>query len=166
MSTFEFTAERLRIEFHFDPLSGLFTRLEQSIFRSGRDKTVGCVGDRGYLKITIGRRTYLAHRLAWMYIHGCWPSGVIDHINGVKTDNRLENLRDVSQSTNTQNRKAAKLTATSGFMGVSKVTGSNTWRASIKVDGKYLYMGGFKTPESAHDAYLNAKRKHHEGCTI
>jgi hypothetical protein len=131
-----------------------------------RKTVVGAVaGSRmpaGYMAIQLhGVRQY-AHRLAWCYVYGSWPAGVIDHINGVKDDNRIENLRDVSQRANTQNRAAPK--GDNPYLGVSKKR--SKWLAQISDHGKHVRVGLFDTPEEAHAAYVAAKRKLHEGCTI
>ncbi len=124
----------------------------------------GYSGQRGYLQVTLDRETRAAHRLAWAIATGAFPSGVIDHINGVKTDNRLCNLRDVSMSENQHNKKRAQRNNKSGFLGVS--TYKTHWMASIKASGKIVRLGNFNSPEAAHQAYLKAKRELHKGNTL
>jgi len=119
----------------------------------------------------IDGKIYLAHRLAWLYVHGVMPKKNIDHINGVKTDNRIENLRDVAQSVNLQNlQRARKNRKSSRLLGVSHSNRgtclARPYRARIVVDGRELSLGTFATEQEAHQAYLAAKRIHHEGCVI
>ena len=118
----------------------------------------------GYRRICVKAKTYTAGRLAWYFVHGEWPHGVIDHINGNPDDNRIANLRSVSQKVNTQNKHRARSDSRSQLMGAHPHSGN--WVATIHVDGKSKYLGYFKTAEAAHAAYVNAKRELHEGCTI
>jgi hypothetical protein len=116
-------------------------------------------------------KIFLAHRLAWLYVHGVMPEHYVDHINGVKNDNRIENLRDVKQGVNLQNQKRAKRNrVSSDLLGVSfSNKGQNKdrpYRARIVVDRKEIHLGTFAYEKDAHDAYLAAKRQYHEGCTI
>lgn len=130
-------------------------------------KTAGRVMPNGYRTIKIKDRSYLAHRIAWLYVNGQWPSGDIDHINGVRDDSRIENLRDVHSAVNTQNQRSAHRTNKStGLLGVTIDKRWGKFTASISVDGKKRYIGVFSCPKDAHRAYIEAKRKFHEGCTI
>tara|TARA_R110000787_G_scaffold105430_1_gene212847 strand:- start:31 stop:522 length:492 start_codon:yes stop_codon:yes gene_type:complete len=161
------TQERLKELFHYDPYTGVFTRL----VRISRNTKVGDIAGRlrnskGYHYIRLDGKFYYTHRLAWLYMIGEFPSGQIDHINGNKDDNRFTNLRDVSQSTNMQNLRKPRSGNTSGFLGVSWNQQSCNWRAQIRICGKKKYLGGFPTAELAYEAYLTAKRLHHNGCTI
>jgi HNH endonuclease/AP2 domain len=103
--------------------------------------------------------------VAWLIVYGAWPSKNIDHINGVKTDNRIANLRDVSQSINGENRAAPRKSTRSGFLGVTKDK-DGKFRAQISVGGKNTHLGVFAVAEEAFAAYLSAKRRLHVGCTI
>jgi HNH endonuclease len=119
-----------------------------------------------YISLYIDGKRYKAHRVVWLMHHGEWPKQQLDHINGDKTDNRLENLRDVSCSVNAQNKRTVSIKNTSGLLGVSWMKAANKYRAQLQVSGKPLYLGLFESKEAAHDAYLKAKRELHEGCTI
>lgn len=120
----------------------------------------GCLHHKGYVVITIGKKQYQAHRLAWLYVHGKYPEAQIDHINNVRSDNRISNLRQATQAQNCQNLRKSR--GSSGFLGVSfDSTRGNRWNASIKLDGKKYHLGWFKTAEQAHQAYLYAKRNLH-----
>lgn len=105
----------------------------------------------------------MAHRLAWFYVNGVWPKGHIDHIDGNKTNNSIDNLRDVSRSMNLQNQKKAHRGKSSGLpLGVHLSRGGR-FMAQLRVNGKNKSFGTFDTPESAHEAYLQAKEYYHPG---
>jgi hypothetical protein len=118
----------------------------------------------GYQLVCVDGHKYPAHRLAWLIAHGVWPDGQIDHINGNRADNRLENLRDVPRAINAQNQRRAPKNSASGFLGVSRH--NNRWRARITIDKRTVRLGTFDTPHQAYAAYLSAKRQLHDGCTI
>jgi hypothetical protein len=106
---------------------------------------------------------------AWLYVHGEWPKHTIDHINGIRSDNRIENLRDVPTRTNLENTRSQSRKNETGFMGVSRNKTSvraDSWVAAITVNRKTIHLGVYETPEQAHAAYIQAKRRLHEGCTI
>jgi hypothetical protein len=160
------TAERLRELLAYDPETGLF-RVLRALPKCQRE--VGqVIGDSlskaGYAMMCIEGRRYRAHRLAWLYVTGEWPSNEIDHINGIRNDNRFENLRDVPGRINSQNQRKAKPFNQSGILGATKKR--NRWSSAIGINGKTVRLGVFDTPEEAHAAYVKAKRELHEGCTI
>lgn len=134
------TAERLRHAFDYNPETGIFKRKTRGI----RNKTGSVVKrqNTSYLAIHIGGKKYSAHRLAWLYHYGKWPSNVIDHINGDGLDNRIENLRDVDITTNLRNQSIAKNNK-SGICGVFFAKTQSRWMATICENGKniYLYYG-------------------------
>lgn len=162
MAKLDLTPERLHQVLHYEPTTGIFT---WRISRPGprRDKA-GTKGSGNYIVISIDGIDYRAHHLVWLYIHGTWPANEIDHINGVRHDNRFENLRDVTRYVNTQNLHRARKDNKFNILGVCKY--KKKFRADIYVNGASLYLGLFSTPEEAHAAYLDAKRKLHTGCTI
>lgn len=108
----------------------------------------------GYRKIKIDGAFYRAHRLAWLIVHGIWPRGDIDHVNGTRDDNRLVNLREATPSENNQNQRLRR-DNTSGFRGVTADPGrrSRTWKAEIRIDGRARNLGRFVTPDAASRAY-------------
>lgn len=120
----------------------------------------------GYISIMIDGIEIKAHRLAWFVANGVWPSSVIDHRNGDASDNRLENLRDVSIKTNNQNQRDPHQKSSTKYLGVCWHKTRMKWQASIRHNGKHKYLGLYETPEEAHAAYVSAKRLLHEGCTI
>lgn len=159
------TVSRLREVLHYEPDTGLFTRE----FTTGGE-IKGCIAggiDRinGYLRISVNGTSYKAHRLAWFYMTGAWPLGVIDHINGDKLDNRFCNLRDATHQINNQNIHAAGKRTTSGLRGVSWLKSRKQWRSTIFVDGKSIHLGFFGDKNEAHAAYKAAKKKLH-GCAL
>lgn len=115
-----------------------------------------------------GKYKHLAvHRAVWEAFNGAIAPGLeIDHINGIRTDNRLVNLRAVTKTENGQNRRQATANSKIRFLGVSEQKTTGKFRARINVAGKEMALGDYKTPEEAHRAYLDAKRKFHKGCTI
>ena len=159
------TAEQLKATFDYDAETGVFLwKIRPSRAVKAGD-VAGCTEKRiGYITIGIEGRIYKAHRLAWLYTHGEWPKGLIDHINGNKADNRICNLRDVFADGNSQNVRKPNVRNKSGFMGV--IWFQNKWRASMSVNGKSKWLGDYSTPQEAHQVYLEAKRKYHAACTI
>ena len=113
----------------------------------------------GYRIVHVGKVAYREHRLAWLLEHGSLPQE-IDHINGIRHDNRMENLRAVDRSGNNQNR-AVQTNNTSGMTGVSYSKSHQKWRARIKIGGKEKHLGRFATLEAAAEAYEIAKSKFH-----
>jgi hypothetical protein len=164
MAKADLTAARLRELLHYDPETGIFTVKIATSSRSRKGGQPGNLHPQGYLKIGLDRKLYSAHRLAWLYMTSEWPTHNIDHINGVRHDNRWINLRDVSTAVNTQNHRIARKTSRCGFLGV--VPKGSRWGAKIKLDRSAMWLGTYDTPEEAHAVYLEAKRRLHEGCTI
>ena len=151
-----------------DVLRDLVT-FEDGVFRWKRDhkyfkkiKAGDVVGSgslkNGYRCTAIGGKQYYQHRLIWLYVHGSWPDGPIDHINGNKSDNRIENLRIATPSQNQHNRKKTK--SKSGMTGAYKHW-SGRWYSTIMVENKKHYLGMFETEEAAAKAYADAKAKLH-----
>ena len=152
----------LKRTLRYDADTGIFTRL---ITATGKGNGIGTIagGDKGngYLRIRIGGHRIPAHRLAWLYVTGAWPSGELDHINGNRGDNRFCNLREVSRAENMQNRHSAmKNNKSTGILGVYKDHGR--FKAMIWA-GKAVYLGTYATPETAQAAYLKAKHRLHPG---
>ncbi len=119
---------------------------------------------RGYVRIRVFGQLFPAHELAWRFASGEWPKQEIDHINGIKSDNRICNLRDVSHAINGQNQRRARRDNKLGLLGV--IAYGDGYAAKIMKNGNTTYLGKHRTPEKAHAAYLKAKRTMHEGCSI
>lgn len=163
----ELTQEYVKNRFEYDEITGVFTWKNPSAKRKClKGRVVGGFDRYGYLSTGINKKHYRLHRLAWLYVYGKNPDGDIDHINGIKSDNRIENLREVSCTENQQNRKCANVNNKSGLLGVSKEKRYGKWIAQIGVNGKCIYLGRFDDMIAAHESYLNAKRKLHTACTI
>jgi hypothetical protein len=152
----------------YSPNSGLFhwrTRIHGSNHHPGDE--AGHLRRHKYYTyqaIQIGKETHLSHRLAWLYMLGEFPNGLVDHINGDTLDNRWINLRPADRSLNAQNQRKASRNNKTGFLGVSMFQGR--YRATIRYDGRVNLIGSYGSPEEAHEAYLRVKRVKHKGCTI
>lgn len=156
------TAETLRSLFSYDAATGIFRRLRcADVSHIGDNPT--SLDDWGYIRFRVSGRKYRAHRLAWLYVHGTWPTGQLDHINGNKLDNRIENLRDVSPAANAQNKRRPQARNRTGFLGVSVHNGTGKFVAQISADGRKYHLGLFDKAEEAGAAYLEAKRRLHPG---
>ncbi len=90
----------------------------------------------------------LSHRVAWAIYHGRWPNGEIDHINHVKSDNRIENLREVCSVGNSRNQSQSRNNK-SGFTGVCWNKAASRWRATIRADGQIKFLGEFLNKDDA-----------------
>ncbi|HGK4602813.1 HNH endonuclease [Yersinia enterocolitica] len=145
---------------HYSPETGVFTRLISWQRQYPVGSIAGWKDKDGYLKIMVHRIAYQAHRLAWFYVHGVWPSGTIDHVDMDKANNKISNLRDSTFTSNMHNRGKNK-TNTSGFKGVTWNKKSAKWQASINAKNKWRYLGLFKSKEDAARAYDDAAMEFH-----
>jgi len=141
------TKERLRELLQYSPETGLFFWLQRKGCRTG--VALGSDNGNGYLRITVDGRSNYAHRLAWIYMHGAIPLGQIDHINGIRSDNRIANLRPATPAQNVANRHGAQANSKSGVIGVSWHKRAGKWQAHR---GR-RYLGLFDTKEAASAAY-------------
>lgn len=158
----EIVATRLRQLLDYDPATGEF-RWRQDRPRCREGQIAGHAHCQGYRGIRVDGRAYLAHRLAWLYVHGAWPKDQIDHINGNRADNRIANLRECTNALNCQNVRAHR-DSTSKYPGVSLADHARgkPWLATICVAGKKKYLGHHETEELAFSAYRLAKRELHQ----
>lgn len=128
-------------------------------------RVAGCVSNNGYRHIKIGKRMYLAHRLIWLIVHGEWPDGQIDHIDGDRLNNAVDNLRVATAAQNLQNISVTGRKTVSGLAGACFRPGGtrrrDRWESRIRVNGVLRYLGSFTSPEDAHAAYLSAKASFH-----
>ena len=159
------TADRARELFNYDQSTGILTW--------SRDKGRGKAGEQagtqtpyGYIRTHVDGHNYLVHRIIWLIIYGEWPKYEIDHINFNKSDNRLCNLRDATHSTNQENIYRPRANNKLGLIGVVHEKKTNKYVARIRVKGDVIQLGYFAYKEDAANAYLLAKRKLHDGCTI
>lgn len=125
-----------------------------SIFRASwaNKEAFTCIGNHGYYNGAIFGRTFLAHRVIWALVTGNWPKEEIDHINGVRTDNAISNLREATRLENAKNVRGRLGT----LKGASWHKQCRKWRAQIKCDGSHKDLGLFETEKEAHDAYCKA----------
>jgi HNH endonuclease len=152
------TADRLRELLYYDPATGIF----RWRVRMGQRGCVGAVAGsreaKGYWRIKIDGKPHKAHRLAWLYIHGVWPSDQIDHRNGDRADNRLSNLRPASNGQNQANVRRQSNNV-SGLKGVRWHRANQNWNARITVNRKSIFLGRFATAAEAHSAYCSAAER-------
>lgn len=163
----KFTHAELVASLSYDKETGIFRWKSSTSVQKLVGKIAGTIDSYGRQLISKSRRQYFAHRLAWFYVYGEFPTMDIDHINGDHADNRIENLRLATHAENMQNHQKARKDSKSGLAGVSKAPGKrNGWNSEIRTNGKKTYIGYFETKELAHDAYLQEKRRQHPFCTI
>ncbi len=152
------TQEHLKSILDYDLDTGLFKwKVAKQGIKIG--DIAGTIKD-GYIRIRIEGHQIYAHRLAWFYIHGNYPEKYIDHINGVKTDNRLCNLREANASQNALNKKLSILNS-SGVKNVTFCKSSNKWRVRFKLNNKDISLGMFEDLELAELVASEARNKYH-----
>lgn len=152
------TIERLREVLAYDPETGFFSR--KTHVRGPRGKgQPGCIQGDGYRQIGIDSARFLAHRLAWFYVTGSWPLGWLDHVNGLRDDNRIKNLREATPAQNAINSHV-RSDSLSGQRGVSYRPRFKKWTARITVNKTRIQIGYFCTMEEAVSAYRAEAAKH------
>jgi hypothetical protein len=151
------TVKRL---FYYDPDSGAL------LWRKGNGgnvkpwQQVKSRNGHGYYAAKVHGRSYLAHRLAWLYVHGSMPEGDIDHKNRIRNDNRLCNLRSVSRTDNCQNISLPSHNK-SGHIGVSWLKSHNAWTVYVKVNKKNNWLGYYKDLDEAIAARKAGEQKYY-----
>jgi hypothetical protein len=165
----DLTAEYARECLDYAPETGLFTWKKRPVehFKKIRGwrlfnsryagKNAGC-HERGYLSIEINSYAYGAHRLAWLITYGKWPENHIDHIDGIRNNNKINNLRDVPNHENSKNR-SMNCKNTTGHSGIT-IRPNGKWNASISVKGVRTHLGNFKNKEDAIKARNDAEIKY------
>jgi hypothetical protein len=154
----ELTQDRLFEVLFYNPRSGLFywnlrTRTDLNGMVAGK------INPNGYRQIKIDQRYYYAHRLAFLYVLGRWPSEQVDHINRLKDDNRWKNLREATPAQNSQNAFKNQVSK-SGHRWVYP-TASGAFMVMVKDSGKQVYIGTFTTKKDAAAAAICAIRERH-----
>ncbi len=149
----ELTQARLKELVNYDPDTGKFCKVKNGAPMGHVKKALG------YVILYIAGKQYLAHRVAVFYMTGCWPTEDTDHANGIRSDNRWQNVSAKSYSENQQNRGGAQRNNKLGVLGVRKY--GHRFMAKIRVNREDHYLGLFKTPEEAHAVYMDAKRRLH-----
>lgn len=157
------TAERMRQLLEYDATTGVL-RWKQTRGSVKRGDIAGTPHCNGYLQISVDKRTYLAHRVAWLITYGEWPADEIDHRDGDKRNNSIANLRECNRSENAQNIKRPSSRNKSGQLGV--ICDHGRFAARIMVDGKIHYLGMFSDARDAHVAYRAAKARLHPFSTL
>lgn len=148
-------ASQLRELFAYDPSTGAIHWKDGGAGRN-TEKPAGSPNGDGYISIRFGGKNYRAHRVVWAIHFGDVPPGMqVDHINGNRSDNRVENLRLATNKQNSINSHVPVRTL-SGFRGVYRRPNENKWRAQIKDGLKSVTLGYFHTPEEAHAAFCKA----------
>lgn len=162
----DLTAERLRDLCEYNPLTGVLSWRRSKGAAPAGSPVGGAHRVKGYGEAMIDGKGYPTHRLVWLYVHGHWPKHEIDHINGNRSDNRIENLRDVPPAINRQNIRGPYRSKRLGLLGAHFNKASGKWASAICVNYRQVHLGLFETAEEAHAAYLNAKRQMHPGCVL
>jgi hypothetical protein len=147
------TQELLQKRYSYDSGTGIFSRKIASTGISIH-APVGSLTAKGYLRCRFLGKNYYLHRLAWLYVYGVYPNDQIDHINGIKTDNRISNLRLVTNRENQQNRDIHRKGHSAGTTFIKK---RNKWRAQIQIKKKNIFLGHFDSQEDARKAREKAE---------
>jgi len=158
----------LRRHLKYDPETGEFSWIRRYRNENGRSANALVLGvplknvspSNGYVRIGFRGTRYLAHRLAWFYVHGRFPRFCIDHVNGDRADNRICNLREATRSQNLWN-VPLKAANTSGYKGVSWDRTRNKFQAKVTVHGKQIHLGRFDSAAEAYQVYCAAAKKYH-----
>lgn len=153
------TQATLKEFLNYDPNTGIFVWLK-SRGKATVGSRAGGSDHKGHRRITLFKKSYWEHRLAWLYVTGCFPVSCMDHINGNGEDNRFCNLRLATHAQNMQNMKIPK-TNTSGHVGVYFENYTKKWRAMIEINGKKISIGRFCDKQEAVFAREKAKMAHH-----
>jgi HNH endonuclease/AP2 domain len=151
--------QRLREYFNYDKTTGVVYWKKNKGARAKAGNPAGAKNDGGYVVVKFDGKSIGAHRIAWAIEYGYWPSKEIDHINGIASDNRLSNLREVTHQQNCLNSKVSSRSKV-GVKGVSRHN-SGGYQANIVESGAFKYLGYFKTIAEAKAAYDNAAERIH-----
>lgn len=141
--------------------TGVFTWIKRPSNRVKVGDVAGSYHAKGYLCISLKNQPVLCHRLAWAMTKGDWPADEIDHINGVRDDNRIVNLREANRCQNVHNT-CRRLDNTSGVKGVSWYKQYGKWMARVTSNGKAVFLGYFDSIDEAEAAVRLAREKYHK----
>ena len=163
----ELTLDRLRALLNYNEENGVFLwRVDRGARKLAGHKA-GNIHPSGYVNIKIDGCIYGAHRLAWLYQMGSWPTNEIDHINGVRHANNFRNLRDVPAVVNMQNVRHVRANKKSSqLIGAVWCKRSQKWTSQLQMCGHRKHLGYFGSEVEAHTAYIEAKRIFHPGNTL
>lgn len=156
---------RLREVFSYDAEAGQLLWAVNKGTQAPAGSIAGSVSN-GYRRVQLDGVSTMAHRICWALWHSEWPKGLIDHIDGNRSNNRILNLREGSYAMNRENQRKPRADSASGVLGACWHKSTKKWKASIQVNGKHIHIGLFASAEAAGAAYLAKKREIHAGCTI
>lgn len=150
------TPDQIRQLLAYDPDTGVFVWRPRARWVNNRaGKQAGILNKQGYVCVTVRSKSYLAHRLAWAYTYGEWPTHNLDHINRNRADNRITNLREASAGENAQNTPRYRSNK-SGCKGVYEHSWGK-WEAYITINRKRVYLGVFESLAEAKNARQKAQ---------
>ena len=152
------TSEQANQAWEYDAITGVLHRKKISTSTQG---VAGCLRNDGYINVKYKGTSYLAHRVVWLIMTGHWPVDKLDHIDGNKTNNRIDNLRECSQAQNTCNKKLGK-DNTSGIKGIHWSKACKKWLVQLSIDGKKKYFGVYEDKELAELVAIEARDKYHK----
>jgi len=152
------TQKELKRLMHYDADTGIFTWLVRNSNRMKIGDVAGNKAVRGNIDIRIKGKLYKAHRLAFLYMEGYMPEHLVDHKNGVKTDNRWKEIRHATSTCNMQNSKISSRNK-SGYPGVYWKNDHNKWIGQITINGKARYLGFYDDPLEAALARFTAEHQ-------
>jgi len=151
------TKERLKELLHYDPNTGLLTWIKSPNIRIKIGEIAGSKTAKGYIQTKLDKQPYLVHRLAWLYVFGKLPHE-LDHINQIRSDNRIKNLRIIGRAANRINAKTGSKNS-SGIKGVSFNKRKGIWIARIGFNREQIQLGSYTNKEDAALAYKNASMR-------
>jgi hypothetical protein len=153
------TQERVRYLFTYDEKNGLLLRnLKRGKGLPGKPSL--CKDKDGYHVVGIDNKNYRTHRVIWLYVYGEFPEGYLDHINRIRTDNRIENLREADYSKNGYNTKTPKANTT-GVKNVQWIKHMNKYQVRLRANNQNLVIGHFADLELAELVAIEARNKYH-----
>ena len=154
------TQSELKELLHYDPETGIFHWLKSTTRSVKAGYVAGGKNHKGYVRIGVNKKRYLAHRLAWLYVYGYFPKYDVDHINTIPFDNRISNLREATTPQNQHNVKMSKANK-SGVKGVCFDRSRKKWMAQLQVNTKKIRLGRFDNIDDAEKAVKEAREKYH-----
>ena len=156
--------ERLKSLFDYNPTTGILTRrVPVSCAKAGA--VAGTPTRTGHITVSVDRKLLYVHRIAWAMQTGAWPTKEIDHMDGNPKNNQWINLREADRALNMQNLHRSNTKSGTGMLGAFRAK-HGRFTSKIRARGVIHYLGTFATADEAHAAYIEAKRRLHEGCTI
>ena len=144
----------------YDPTVGKFTWKTRAALCVRPGYTAGCLNEQGYIQIRFKKKIYKVHRLVWLFEHGNWPKNNLDHLNGIRSDNRIQNLRECTAKTNCQNYERYR---SGNLVGASYHKHVKRWVSRWAFDGKMFYLGYYDTEKEASDAYWQFDKEWNSG---